>query len=151
MSTIGRRDSLKLASAAAALGAGLGVVLRATESGAQTGGVVQDKLKVARPGVVQSKYTPVTKLKIEATQQIKIDAYQKLPPEKGQLQIKLGTTDGQLLYAAAVPEEIAQLLLQAPGGQIQIKFWRPVAQEGEKLANEPFREGVMQFVPTAPR
>src|SRR4051812_7060721 len=120
---IGRRDTLKLASAAAALGAGLGVVLKARDALAGDGSV--KPLAPVAAGQVQDKWLPVNGM-----QQLKIEGYQKLRAEKGQVQVKMSTASGQLLYAASVPDEIAQLLFNTPSGQLQIKFWRPAAQGG---------------------
>lgn len=137
---IGRRDTLKLASTAAALGAGLGVVLKARDALAGDGSVKTAPL----PGGIG----PDKPLQLSGLQQVKIESYRKLRAEKGQLQIKL-SQGGQLLYATTVPEEIAQLLLNAPGGQLQFKFYRAAAQ-GAALVPEPFREGLMQFSPSTP-
>ncbi len=134
--SIGRRDTLRLASAAAALGAGLGVVLKARDA------LAGEPIPVVPGGMVQDK-----QLVLNGGQQLKIESYKNLRAEKGQLQIKL-TQNGQLLYAATVPEEIGQLLMSAPGGQLQFKMYKPTAQ-GATLVAEPFREGVMVFSPSS--
>lgn len=145
---MGRRDTLKLASAAAALGAGLGVVLKAVDAAAQPVAAGQLQHKDSQPGGLQQiKIDGV--MKLEAPQQSKIDGYQKLAPQKGQVQFKIGTTGGQLLFAAVVPDDIANLLFSAPAGQLQFKFYRP-ASIGTALQNEGFKEGLMQFTPSTP-
>ena len=147
---IGRRDTLRLASAAAALGAGLGVVLRASDAVAQPR-VAPNPAPTPLPPAPPPPPPPPPhvvgqqQIKIDGVQQHKIDTYQRLVPTKNTVVVKLSTMAGQLLYAATVPEEIAQLLFGVPNGQLQFKFFRATT-----TGQEPFKEGLMQFVPSNP-
>jgi hypothetical protein len=125
---VSRRESLKLASAAAALGAGLGVVLGSREADAQT--------------------PSGAKIPIDAVTQHKIDTYLAEKPQKGYVQWKWGTSAGQELFATMIPESIAEVLAKAPGGTLQFKFYRP-APAGHG-APQVFRSGVMQIAPGGP-
>jgi hypothetical protein len=130
---VSRRESLKLASAAAALGAGLGVVLGSREADAQT------------PPKLQPSGA---KIPIDAVTQHKIDTYLAEKPQKGYVQWKWGTSAGQELFATMIPESIAEVLAKAPGGTLQFKFYRP-APAGHG-APQVFRSGVMQIAPGGP-
>ena len=138
MSDINRRDTLKLASAAAALGAGLGALFHEGEANAQP---------IVGP---QIKADTVGQLKIDAAAQIKIEGYRQIKIEKGYVQLKLYSAGGQFLHAANVPEEIAGLLTQ--GALVQLKFFRPQAV-GEKLQmmNEPFSQSTFATIKLSPR
>jgi hypothetical protein len=140
--SVGRRDTLKLAGAAAALGAGLGMVLKA-----------QDALAQPSPGPVpltKPLAPTAAKLVIGPEVQGKIEPLQKLAVPKGYVQIKWLSAAGQFLWAANMPEEIAKLVLGAPAGQVQLKFFRPETA-GAPLATQVFGEGLIQLVPSTGR
>lgn len=134
MSDFNRRDTLKLASAAAALGAGLGALFQETDANAQP--ITGPQIKT--DGLTQFKES-IAQLKIDSAAQIKIDGYRQIKIDKGYVQLKLYSGAGQFLHAANVPEEIANLLTQ--GAMVQFKFFRP-QMVGEKLtlAGEPFSQ-----------
>jgi hypothetical protein len=131
---------LKLAGAAAALGAGLGMVMKARDA-------------LAADPVVAGPIAPVaaraftTKLIIGPEIQQKITPYEKLPLQAGYVQFKFYSGAGQFLYASNVPEEIARLMTTAAGGQLQHKFYKGTAA-APTLASEPFAEGLIQLVPS---
>jgi hypothetical protein len=135
--SVGRRDTLKLAGAAAALGAGLGMVLKAADA-------LADVPHTAAP--LPGK-TVAPRLIIGPEVQIKIDALHKLPVPAGSVQWKISSAAGQFLYAANMPTEIAKLIQSAPGGQVQLKFFRGTTA-APTVASEPFGEGLIQLLPS---
>jgi hypothetical protein len=132
---IGRRDTLKLASAAAALGAGLGVLLDAADA-------------TAADAVV----APAT-LNPNATLQVKLDTYQQLKLDRGLVQFKFWSQAGQLLYAANLPEDVGRNLVNAPGGLVQFKFYQsvPAVDAKGQAMSVIAKEGVLQLKPNPPR
>jgi len=141
--SVGRRDTLKLAGAAAALGAGLGMVLKARDA-------LADTAPPAGPVVARPLAPVATKMIIGPEVQLKIDSLAKMPVPKGNVQFKWHTAAGQFLYAANMPEEIANLVLGASAGQLQIKFYRGEAAT-PTVASVPFGEGLIQLVPSSGR
>lgn len=143
--SVGRRDTLKLASAAAALGAGLGLVLKASDALADVAPMVP-----MAPGIKPVAHPLPPRMTIGPEAQLKITTFEKLAMPKGSVQLKIASAAGQFLYAANVPDEIAQLMTGGAGGQLQIKFWRPVAaRTTTPAAVEPFAEGLIQLVPSS--
>lgn len=112
-----RRDTLKLASAAAALGAGLGALFKETEAAAG----VPHGLSQIKTEMIQWKQEAL-QLKIDGNAQIKIDGYKTIKMEKGFAQVKMYSGAGQFLYAANVPEEIANVFVD--GSALQFKFFK---------------------------
>lgn len=132
---VSRRESLKLASAAAALGAGLGVVLGSRDADAD----------VATPAIAPAAHG---KIDIDAVTQHKIDLLLKQKVEVGYVQWKVSTADGQDLFASMLPEDVASVLFKAPAGTLQFKFYKPAAAGPGGGPNlEVFRQGVMQIAP----
>jgi hypothetical protein len=121
MSDINRRDTLKLASAVAALGAGLGAMLSDRSASAQTP-TLRD-----RPDL---KPEALGQIKIDSAVQLKIDGYKQIKIENGFVQYKMYSAAGQFLHAANLPEEVANLV--SKGAMVQFKFFRP-QQMGDKL------------------
>jgi len=122
MSDINRRDTLKLASAVAALGAGLGAMLADRSASAQTP-TLRERGEPLKPDVLNQ-------LKIDSAVQVKIDGYKQIKIEKGFAQWKMYSAAGQFLHAANIPEEVANLI--AKGAMVQFKLYRPQLT-GEKL------------------
>ncbi len=128
MSDINRRDTLKLASAVAALGAGLGAMLSDRSASAQTP-TVRD-----RPDL---KPDALGQIKIDSAVQLKIDGYKQIKIEKGFVQWKMYSAAGQFLHAANLPEEVANLV--AKGSMVQFKFYRPqITGEKVELSSDAF-------------
>ena len=128
MTDINRRDTLKLASAVAALGAGLGAMLSDRSASAQTP-TVRD-----RPDL---KPEALGQIKIDSAVQWKIDGYKQIKIEKGLVQIKMYSGAGQFLHAANIPEEVANLV--SKGAMVQFKFYRPqVTGDKVELSSDSF-------------
>lgn len=119
-----RRDTLKLAGLAAALGAGLGVLLDGTDAHAQPGASA-----VVPPSPLKPQPGDPLKIKLDSAAQLKIAGYQQIKIGAAQVQLKMYSASGQFLYAANVPDEIARALTD--GVVLQFKFHRA---GGDQLA-----------------
>jgi hypothetical protein len=131
MDDINRRDTLKLASAAAALGAGLGALFNTREASAQPRPIAPGGAAPGATPILVSSYQP---LKIDAAAQIKIDAFKQIKFEKGFAQVKMYSGTGQFLHAMNVPEEIVKLF--GDGSALQWKFFNS-RMEGAELRGAP--------------